>query len=183
MCIKIEKKTTHVKVDEEDIHHHIKKISTIYVNMVIRPVYKKKEVSTLPNKIKHISHLQRHIFLPLTCRILKRNHITIFPPFRHDWQKVEEARTLHPRNIKKIKGLQRIHINAWIWWNKMLWMTRYQKDAKHVKNNAFKRILIDRSVTRCRARCWGFGHWQIQVSSKCWGTKTSDTRDKAQSIH
>ena len=26
------KETTHVKVGEEDIHHHIKKISTIYVN-------------------------------------------------------------------------------------------------------------------------------------------------------
>ena len=47
----------------------------MYVNMVTRPVYKKKEVSTSPNKMKHISPLQRHVFLPLTCRILKRNHI------------------------------------------------------------------------------------------------------------
>ena len=39
------KETTHVKVGEEDIHHHhhhhiyiyISKISTMYVNMVIRP--------------------------------------------------------------------------------------------------------------------------------------------------
>ena len=36
---------------------------------------------------------------------------------------------------------------------------------------------------RCRARCQGFGRRQIQVSSKCWGTKTSDIKDEARSIH
>ena len=59
----------------------------MYVKMVTRPMYKKlkealittKEVNTLPNKMKHNSSLQRHVFLPLTCRILKRNHI--FSPF------------------------------------------------------------------------------------------------------
>ena len=45
----------------------------MYVNMIIRPMYKKKEVSTPPNKMKHISPLQRHVFLPLTCIILKKN--------------------------------------------------------------------------------------------------------------
>ena len=44
------KETTHGEVGEEDIHHHIyiyiSKISIMYVNMVTRPVYKKKEVST-----------------------------------------------------------------------------------------------------------------------------------------
>ena len=40
--------------------------------MVTRPVYKKKEVCTPPNKLKHISPLQRHVFLPLICRILKK---------------------------------------------------------------------------------------------------------------
>ena len=40
--------------------------------MITRLVYKKKEVSTPPNKMKHISHLQRYVFLPLTCRILKK---------------------------------------------------------------------------------------------------------------
>ena len=81
------KETTHVKVGEEDIHHHIykyiSKISTMYVNMVTRQVYKKKEVSTPPNKMKHISPLQRHVFLPLTCRILKKKpHILHnFSPF------------------------------------------------------------------------------------------------------
>ena len=44
----------------------------MFVNMVTRPVYKKKEVSTPPNKMKHISPLQRHVFLSLTCRILKK---------------------------------------------------------------------------------------------------------------
>ena len=54
----------------------------MYVNMVTRPMYKKKEVSTPPNKMKHISPLQGHVFLPLTCRVLKRNHIfsTIYSP-------------------------------------------------------------------------------------------------------
>ena len=73
------KETTHVEVGEEDIHHHIyiyiyiymSKISTMYVNMVTRPVYKKKEVSTPHNKMKHNSPLQRYVFLPLTCKILK----------------------------------------------------------------------------------------------------------------
>ena len=36
----------------------------MYVNMVTRPVYKKKEVNTPPNRMKHISTLQRHVFLP-----------------------------------------------------------------------------------------------------------------------
>ena len=42
------KETTHVKVGEEDIHYHIyiSKISIMYVNMVTRPMYKKKEVNT-----------------------------------------------------------------------------------------------------------------------------------------
>ena len=64
---------------------YVSKISKMYVNMVTRPVYK-KEVSTPSNKMKHISSLQRHVFLPLTCRILKRNHIfsTISPHFCHD---------------------------------------------------------------------------------------------------
>ena len=43
--------------------------------------------------------------------------------------------------------------------------------------------MIDEGVERCQARCQGFGRRQIQVSSKCRGTKTSDTRDEAQLIH
>ena len=40
------KETTHEEIGEEDIHHphhhiYISKISTMYVNMVSRPVYKK----------------------------------------------------------------------------------------------------------------------------------------------
>ena len=30
----------------------------------------------------------------------------------------------------------------------MLWITREKKDAKHVKNNACKKILMDREVSR-----------------------------------
>ena len=58
------KETTHEEIGEEDIHHqhiyiyiYISKISTMYVNVVTRLVYKKKEVSTPPNKIKYISPL------------------------------------------------------------------------------------------------------------------------------
>ena len=36
---------------------------------------------------------------------------------------------------------------------------------------------------RCWARCRGFGCWQIQVSSKCQGVKTSNTKDEARLIH
>ena len=59
--------------------------------------------------MKHISPLQRHVFLPLTYRILERNHIfsTISPPFCHDWQMVQETRKLHQRDIKMIKDDQR----------------------------------------------------------------------------
>ena len=58
------KETTHGEIGEEDTHYkythththtYILKISTMYVNMVTRPVYKNKEVSTPPNKMKHIS--------------------------------------------------------------------------------------------------------------------------------
>ena len=58
----------------------------MYVNMVTKPMYKKKDVNTLPNKMKHNSPLQRHVFLPLTCGIFKKkSHIsTISPPFCHD---------------------------------------------------------------------------------------------------
>ena len=81
----------------------------MYVNMVTKPLYKNKEVNTPSNKMKHISPLQRHVFLPLTCRIFKKKpHISkISPPFCHDWQMVQEARKLHSRNIKMIKGAQK----------------------------------------------------------------------------
>ena len=52
----------------------------MHVNMVTRSVYKNKEVSTPPNKMKHISPLQRNVFLPLTCRILKKE-TTYSPQF------------------------------------------------------------------------------------------------------
>ena len=36
----------------------------MYVNMVTRPVYKNKEVSTPPNKMKHISPYKGMYFSP-----------------------------------------------------------------------------------------------------------------------
>ena len=77
------KETTHIRVGERNIHQHIKKKRYKYVNMVTRPVYKKKEVSTPLNKMKHIFPLQRHVFLPLTCKIFKKKpHILYnFSPF------------------------------------------------------------------------------------------------------
>ena len=103
------KETTHVEVGEEDIQHHIyiSKISTMYVNMIIRPVYKKKEVSTPPNKMKHISPLQRHVFLPLTCRILKRNHI--FSPFFPWLTKGARSYKALPEKHKDDRGWSRGH--------------------------------------------------------------------------
>ena len=55
----------------------------MYVDMVTRPVYKKKEVSTPLNRMKHNSPLQMHEFLPLTCRILKMKPQSLhnFSPF------------------------------------------------------------------------------------------------------
>ena len=125
---KDKKETTHVKVSEEDIHHYkyIKDKHNVWhghktgvqEEEAKRSSYNNKEVNTPPNKMKHNSPLQRNVFLPLTCRILnlKRNHIfsTISPPFCHDWQRVQEVRKLHLRDIKMIKGAQEIYINAWM---------------------------------------------------------------------
>ena len=49
--------------------------------MVTRLVYKKKEVSTPPNKMKHNSPLQKHAFLPLTYKIFKKKPFPQFLPF------------------------------------------------------------------------------------------------------
>ena len=48
------KETTNVKVGEENIHYHINisKLSTVYVNMVTRPVYKKKKLKEAPTTTK-----------------------------------------------------------------------------------------------------------------------------------
>ena len=35
------KETTHVRLGERNIHQHIKKISTMYVKMIIGPMYTK----------------------------------------------------------------------------------------------------------------------------------------------
>ena len=46
VCKEKKKKTTHVEIGEKDRHHHIyiSKISTMYVNMVTRLVYKMKKL-------------------------------------------------------------------------------------------------------------------------------------------
>ena len=108
------KETTHVEIGEEDIHHiYISKIRTMYVKMVTRPMYKKlkealittKEVNTLPNKMKHNSSLQRHVFHPLTCRILKRNYI--FSSFFSWLTKGTRSYKTSPEKQKMIKDDQR----------------------------------------------------------------------------
>ena len=48
--------------------------------MVTRLMYTKKEVGTPLNKMKHNSPLQRHVFLPLTCRIFKKKKKTTISP-------------------------------------------------------------------------------------------------------
>ena len=52
----------------------------MYVKMVTRPVYKKNEVSTPPNKMKHIFPLQRHVFSPHNMLNLKKK-----PQFLHNF--------------------------------------------------------------------------------------------------
>ena len=89
MCIKKERKEiTHVEIGEEDIHHiyiyiYISKISTMYVNMITRPLYKKKEVITPPNKMKHISPLTRAYISPPNMYNLKKKPYILhnFSPF------------------------------------------------------------------------------------------------------
>ena len=68
----------------------------MYVNMVTRPVYKNKEVSTLPNNMKHISPLQRSISSP-NMQNLKKKETTYSP---------QEARKFHPKDIKMNKDDQ-----------------------------------------------------------------------------
>ena len=81
------KETTYVKVGEEYIHHH-KYIKDKY--NVCKHGYKtgvhEEGGKHSPNKMKHISPLQRHAFLPLIYIIFKKKpHIsTISPPFFHD---------------------------------------------------------------------------------------------------
>ena len=84
------KERTHGEIGKENINHHIyiyikdkhnicKNSHKTSVQDAKRISYSNKEVSTPPNKMKHISPLQKNVFLPLTCRILKRNQI--FSPF------------------------------------------------------------------------------------------------------
>ena len=71
-----------------------------------------KEVNTPPNNMKHKSPLQKHVFLPLTFRILKRNHI--FSQFL-SW--LTNGTRSYKASLKKHKddqGAQGIHINAWM---------------------------------------------------------------------
>ena len=100
------KETIHVKLGEEDIHHHTHTHTHIFIYIYIciyikdkhnvckhghktsvqeeaeRISYNNKEVNTLPNRMKHNSPLQGHVFLCLTCRILKWNNIfSNFSPF------------------------------------------------------------------------------------------------------
>ena len=77
---KYRKETTHERVGERKtyINNIEEKISTIYV-------YKWSQdrctrTSKHSPKMKHISHLQRNVFLPLTCRILKKE-TTYSPQF------------------------------------------------------------------------------------------------------
>ena len=69
------KETTHVEIGEKDIHdkHNVCKHGH-------KTSVHEEEVSTPPNKMKHISPLQRNVFLPLTCRILKKETTSQFLP-------------------------------------------------------------------------------------------------------
>ena len=62
-----------------------------------------------------------------------------------------------------------------------------ERNEVRIIRRSINRTTVNLDRWRCWARYWarcrGFGWRQIQVSRKCRGTKTSDTRDKAQSIH
>ena len=73
------KKKTHVEVGEEDIDHHIYIYIYIYFKDKHNECKNGHETGVQKDKMKHNSLLQRYVFLPLTCRILKRNHI--YSPF------------------------------------------------------------------------------------------------------
>ena len=120
----------------------------MYVNMVTR--CKVQEEGG-----KH-SPLQRHVFLPLTCRILKKKTTkisTISPPFCHDWQRVQETRKLHPRNITMIKDDQGGTRNPYKCMNVM------KQDATN-----------DKIIERCKT-CGK----QISQQEKCYAYRSQNT--------
>ena len=75
------KETTHVKVGERNIHQYIKKKKYNVCKHGHKTGVQEEGGKHSPNKMKHISPLQRNVFLPLTCRILKKE-TTYSPQFR-----------------------------------------------------------------------------------------------------
>ena len=98
--------------------------------------------------MKHNFPLQRHVFLLLIYRILKRT--TFSPPFCHDWQRVQETIKLHPRNIKMIKDDQEGTRNPYKCMKVMKQDAMDDKIIRRYKNmwklNACKRFLTDREA-------------------------------------
>ena len=121
----------------------------MYVNMITRPVYKKKEVSTPPNKIKHISPLQRHVFLPLTCRILKRNHI--FSPFLSWLTNGTKSYKASPEKHKDDKGWSKGHKES-IWMHECNETRCYGWQDNKKMQNIWKTMHARKSrwIERCR---------------------------------
>ena len=74
LVYKERKETIHVEEGEENIHHH-----HIYIKDKHNECKNGHKTGVQKDKMKHNFLLQRYVFLPLTCRILKRNHI--FSPF------------------------------------------------------------------------------------------------------
>ena len=70
------------------------------------------------------------------------------PLFCHDWQRVQEAIKLHLRNIKMIKGGTRNPYKCTNVMNQEAMDDKIIERWKHVKNNACKRVLIDREVVK-----------------------------------
>ena len=114
---KEKKETTHVRVNERNIHHiyiYIKDKHNVCKNghktgvqVAKRSSCNNKEVNTPPNKMKHNSPLQRYVFLPLTCRILKRNYI--FSPFLSWLTKGTRSYKTSPKKHKDDQRWSREH--------------------------------------------------------------------------
>ena len=72
--------------------------------MVTRPMYKKKEVNTPLTRWNTSLPYRACISPPNMWNLKMKPHFS--PPFCHDWQRVQEARKLHPKDIKMIKDDQ-----------------------------------------------------------------------------
>ena len=125
----------------------------MYVNMVTKSVYKNKEVSTPPNKMKHISPLKRNVFLPLTCKILKKKPQSLhnFSPFLSWLTKGTRSQKASPERHKDDQWWSRRHKES-IKMHECNETRCYRWPNKRKMQNMWKTMYARRSrmIERCR---------------------------------